>query len=73
MRVPGIVGVVLGCPDGCGAVFSVAAAAVETEPASRGRLTATVQITADAVIGAYAEHMAEHGEPAPPPWNALGG
>ena len=58
---PGILGVVVGCPGGCGGVFAVSVDAVHAEPATRGRLTATVQITGEAMLHAFGAHLAEHG------------
>ena len=60
--VPGVVGVILGCPDGCGETFPVLAWKddIQTPPASQGCITATVRLTAGVVAAAYAQHIAEH-------------
>lgn len=59
--VPGIVGVLIGCPEGCGETIPVLLwkDAVQTLPATQGRVTATVQIDPGSLVNALAEHIAE--------------
>lgn len=59
--VPGIVGVLVGCPEGCGEVIPVLLWKddIQTPVAAQGAITATVRIEAAPLANAIAEHLAK--------------